>query len=122
MRNYFSIYPFFGLLSIICLSACSTPEVAIVSCTSQVYYPGQQEVKPYQEIVVKTEALEEAIQIDSLKYGEQTIDLKQNQSLYFGQAQGTSFSSKAILYYSRNNKVFSVEIDTVKMLDPLYLP
>ena len=86
------------------------------------YYPGQQESKPYQEIIVKLDALETSVVIDSMKYGNQTLALKPNQNSYYGLAQGISFSNKATLYYSRNNKAFQVEIDSISRLDPLYLP
>ncbi|MCR9171613.1 MAG: hypothetical protein NXI10_03915 [bacterium] len=111
-----------GLCTLFVISACGAPSVAITSCTSQVYYPGRQEVEPYQEIILKTGELEESVTLDSLVYGNQTVLLRPNQQSFYGQAEGTSFSSKGVLYYSKKNKVFTQEIDSILKLDPLYLP
>lgn len=92
------------------------------SCTSQKYYPGQQEVAPYQEIIVQFDNLDESVQIDSLVYGGQSVILKSSNGNYFGQAEGTSFSNKATLHYSWKNKSGSLDIDSISQLDPLYLP
>lgn len=121
MRKHFSFYPLFGILSMSLLFSCA-PKVSVVSCTSQEYYPGRQEETPFQEIIVEVDELEEAVQLDSLQYGNQTLILRGNNTTYRAKAEGTTFSNNATLYYSKKNKQLSVKIDSISKLDPLYLP
>ncbi|MDB2656984.1 hypothetical protein N9Y60_02890 [Crocinitomicaceae bacterium] len=121
MRNHFSFYPILGILSFLLLFSCA-PKVSIVSCTSQEFYPGRQEEKPFQEIVIEIDTLEEAIQLDSLRYGKQTLILRGKKTTYRAKAAGTTFSDNATLYFSKKNKQHSVPIDTISKLTPLYLP
>jgi len=110
-----------GILSIPLFFACA-PKISVVSCSSQVYYPGRQEEKPFQEIVVTLDTIYEDLSLDSLKYGNQTLVLKGNQPALRGKAEGTSFTNNATLYYSKKNKQGSMRIDSIKQLKPLYLP
>ena len=71
---------------------------------------------------MKTNKLDESVQLDSLTYGNQTVLLRPNQQMYYGQAEGTTFSQKATLYYSSKKKSYSLEIDSIAKLDPLHLP
>lgn len=121
MRNIFSFYPLCGMLFILLLFSCA-PKISVVSCTSQEYYPGRQEEKPYQEIVVEVSPTEESVQIDSLQYGNQTLLMRGKKTTYTAKAEGTKFYTNATLYYSKKNKQYSVEIDSISKLDPLYLP
>jgi len=121
MRNRFSIYSLFGILSFLLLFSCA-PKISVVSCTSQEFYPGTQEEKPFQEVVIEVDTLEEGVQLDSLLYGNQTLILRGNKTTYRAKAEGTTFSNNATLYFSKNNKQHSVPIDTISTMKPLYLP
>ncbi|PWL31379.1 MAG: hypothetical protein DCO96_04060 [Fluviicola sp. XM-24bin1] len=121
MRKRFSISPIFGILSMLLLFSCA-PKVSVVSCTSQEYYPGRQEEKPFQEIIIEINELEESVQLDSLQYGNQTLILRGKETTYRAKAEGTSFSNNATLHFSKKNKQHSVQIDSISKLEALYLP
>ncbi len=93
MRPYFSTKTLLGILTIPLLFACA-PKISVVSCTSQVYYPGRQEEKPFQEIVITLDSLSADITMDSLMYGDQILDLKKNHFTLRSKAEGTTFSKK----------------------------
>lgn len=103
-------------------SACA-PQLTATSSTSQVVYPGNQEVAPYQELVLHLDSLHENVQLDSVSYGAQTVT-----KLWIGKnaitckANGTQFSNTAVLYYSIKRKTHTVTFDSIQRLDPLYMP
>lgn len=121
MRPYFSSKLLLGILTIPLFFACA-PKISVVSCTSQVYYPGRQEEKPFQEVIVTLDTLYSDVSIDSLIYGDQTLNIKGNSFVLRGKADGTTFISNATLYYSKNNKQGTISIDSIAQLKPLYLP
>lgn len=121
MRTIFSLKILLGILTIPLFFACA-PNISVVSCTSQVFYPGQQEEKPFQEIVLVLDTVDTELSLDSLSYGDQTLLLRGNKNTRRCKAEGTSFTNNATLYYSKKNKQGSIVIDSISQLKPLYLP
>ncbi|GAB5417110.1 MAG: hypothetical protein Crog4KO_19760 [Crocinitomicaceae bacterium] len=121
MTSPFSLKHLIGIFTIPLFFACA-PKVSVVSSTSQVYYPGRQEEKPFQEVVITLDTLYADITMDSLMYGGQTLDIKKNRFTLRSKANGTTFSNNATLYYTRKNKQGTIRIDSIMQLKPLYLP
>jgi len=96
-------------------------KISVVSCTSQVHYPGTQEQKPFQQLVLELDNPEE-YSIDSLRYGNQTIAAKGSGSVYRFKATGETPEESALLYYRKKNKELSISIDSISLLKPMYLP
>ena len=120
MSFRFSNY-LFALLLLPVLFSCAH-DISVVSCTRQEHYPGTQEEKPFQEIIVELDTISDAIQIDSLHYGNQVLMVRTEQTRLIGKAEGTAPSSTATLYFTQKKKRDSIEITDIKKLEALYLP
>lgn len=96
-------------------------QISVVSCTSQVYYPGSEDQKPFQEVIVKLDTIAD-YHFDSLQFGKQTLPAKGAGPVLRFRADDIKPVQNAILYYHNNKKQRSIRIDSISRLKAMYLP